>query len=127
MTHETIAEAKQNAKRFGKSEDAYLRGFDRGYNCASWQDLPEIGDSIWTDSDGRVTVDDDNMWDVVQSLAYTAELGDRDFSPFEFTAAEFNRADGEEDSEELWEAFEEGISDGIHSNISERAKAFGNS
>ncbi len=122
MTHTTIVEARQAATKYGESSEAYLSGFDRGYNCASWQDLPEIGSVVRTDSDGRVTVDEDNMWDVVQSQAYEAESNGRSFSPFEFTATEFN--EDEENSEELWEAFDQGISDGISANIQERMKAY---
>ncbi len=128
MRNTTIKLAKQNAKRFKTEaeQDAYLRGFDRGFNCASWQDLPEIGSKVWTESDGKVTVNEDNQWDVVADAAYAGESNDRQFSPFEFTAAEFNKADeeGEEgDSEALWDAFDTGISDGIHANIAERKAA----
>ena len=128
MTTATMSEARSKATKFGEAEDAYLKGFDRGFNCASWQDLPEVDSVVRTDSDGRVTVDEGNMWDVVQSLAYESESNDRQFSPFEFTAAEFNVADEDEESEvstdELWEAFDEGISDGISANIQERMKAY---
>jgi hypothetical protein len=103
------------------TKDAYARGFERGYNCASWQDLPEIGETVRTDSDGRVTVDESNQWDVVSSLAYESESNGRDFSPFEFTAHEFNMA---RNSEARWEAFDAGISDGIQTNISERMEAY---
>jgi hypothetical protein len=102
------------------TKEAYERGHDRGFNCASWTDLPEVGQTIWTDADGDVEVDEDNQWDVVQSLAYESESGDRDFSPFEFTASEFNKA---RNSEARWEAFDAGIADGINANIQQRQKA----
>jgi hypothetical protein len=98
-------------------KDAYARGFDRGYSCASWQDVPELGATLFLDGEGRVTVEDDNVWDVVQSLAYMGESNDRSYSPFEFTAKEFNDSDN---SEALWEAFDSGIADGISRNITER-------
>lgn len=61
-------------------------------------------------ADGKITVDGENQWDVVQSLASDGESNGRDFSPFEFTASEFNKA---RNSEARWEAFDAGISDGI--------------
>ena len=124
MTPETIALARENATKYQPEEiaDAYLGGFDRGYNCASWQDMPELGSTVRTDSDGLIEVDADNLWDIVQSLAFMGESNDRDYSPFEFTASAFNRSD---DSESLWEAFDAGIADGIQANIDERSKAYG--
>jgi hypothetical protein len=120
---DTAKQAKMNAKQYETEaqQDAYLRGFDRGFNCASWQDLPEIGSKVRTESDGRVTVSEDNQWDVVQSAAYESESNDRQYSPFEFTASEFNES--EDESDELWEAFDNGISAGILANISERKAA----
>ena len=103
------------------TKDAYQRGFDRGFNCASWQNLPEIGAKLFLDSEGRITVDEDNQWDVVQSLAYESESNDRQYSPFEFTASEFNKA---RNSEARWEAFDAGISDGIDANIRQRMAAY---
>lgn len=127
MKQSTIKEAKQKAKRYETEaeQDAYLRGFERGFNCASWQDLPEIGDVVRTEADGKVTVDEDNQWDVVADLAFDGESNSRQFSPFEFTASEFNAADEDKEgsSEALWEAFDNGIADGIHANIAERKAA----
>ncbi len=119
MTHTSQAVLKSNLRQYKTptTKDAYERGFDRGYNCASWQDLPEIGETVRTDSDGKITVDEDNQWDIVSSLASEGESNDRDFSPFEFTASEFNKA---RNSEARWEAFDAGIADGIQSNISDR-------
>ena len=54
---------------------------------------------------------------MVQSLAFEAESEDRSFSPFEFRAASYNAA---RNSETLWEAFDEGIADGIQANIEKR-------
>lgn len=119
MKRETQKRANETANAYTSEgeRDAYLSGFDRGFNAASWQDLPEIGSQLWTDTDGKVTVTEDNQWDVVQSLASEAEGNDRQFTPFEFTAKEFNDS---EDSEALWEAFDTGIADGILANIEER-------
>lgn len=119
MTHNAAAILKANLKQYKTptTKDAYERGFERGFNCASWQDVPEVGETIHTDSDGKVTIDEDNQWDVVQALASESEANNRDFSPFEFTASAFNKA---RNSEARWEAFDAGISDGISANIQGR-------
>lgn len=104
------------------TRDAYERGYDRGFNVASWQDLPEVGESIYIDGEGRITVDDENQWDVVSQLAYAGESNDRQYSPFEFTASEFNKA---RNSEARWDAFDNGIADGIAANIVQRQRALG--
>jgi hypothetical protein len=119
MNTATIKQAETTAATYETEaeQDAYKRGFDRGFSCASWQNLPEVGEEIWTDGEGEITVDEENAWDVVQSLAYAGESNDRQFSPFEFTAHEFNES---EDADSLWEAFDSGISDGISANIAER-------
>lgn len=98
--------------------EIYLAGYSRGWNCASWQDIPGIGSTVHTDADGKVEVEDENdQADAMSSLAFEAESNGRDFSPFEFTAKELN---DREDSEDAWEAFEAGISDGISANIASR-------
>jgi hypothetical protein len=56
--------------------------------------------------------DPDCPSDPEQALDYfwAAESGDRQFSPFEFTAKEINTSD---QPEENWSYFEEGIGDGF--------------
>lgn len=104
----------------GELSEIYLRGFERGYNAASWQDLPEIGSKLPRHIDyqgiGEIETGQDQA-DALQMLASESESNGRDFSPFEFTAHELNER---EDSEDAWEAFDEGISDGILANIGER-------
>ncbi len=119
MTHTAQDAMKVGIKGYKTptTKGAYGRGFERGYNCASWVNLPEVGEVVRTDSDGTVTIDEDNQWDVVSSLAHESESNDRDFSPFEFTASEFNKS---RNSDARWEAFDAGISDGIQANIAER-------
>ena len=68
--------------------------------------MPELGAKLFFDSEGRITVTEDNQWEVAQSLAYGGESNDRQFSPFEFTASEFNKA---RDPGPRWEAFDAGI------------------
>lgn len=119
MTHEAQKAQADGGKAYRKGtvRDAYEAGFERGYNCASWVDVPELGAKLFTDSDGRVTVSADNVADIMQSLASEAESNDREYSPFEVTAYAFNAA---RNSEARWEAFDTGITDGINANLAER-------
>jgi hypothetical protein len=67
-----------------------------------------------------ITADETNEWDLVSIYAFEAESNDRQNSPFEFTASEFNKA---RNSDARWGAFDAGISDGIQANIGERQNA----
>ncbi len=107
--------------------DAYSRGFNHGHGFAC-HNVPELGAKLFVEDMGRVTVDADNIREVHQSLCFSVESGSRDYSPFEFTAHEFNELgngedceDGEEQpeatSEEAWEAFESGVSDSIFADL----------
>lgn len=104
----------------GELSEIYLSGFERGYNAASWQDIPEIGSTLSKSVDyqgiGEIESTQDQA-DALQMLASESESNSRDFSPFEFTAHDLNER---EDSEDAWQAFDEGISDGILANIGER-------
>ena len=100
--------------------DAKSLGRERGHNVASWVDMPDMGSTVRTDADGKQIVGEDNVWDIMESLAYQNESANRDFSPFEHTAHAFNEA---KNSDALWEAFEAGITLGIQSNLSQRRKA----
>jgi hypothetical protein len=100
--------------------DIYLRGYSRGFNVASWNDIPEIGSTLSREVNwaGLDEISDANeQAEALGMIASHAESQDRDFSPFEFTAHEFNER---EDSEDVWEAFESGISDGISANVRSR-------
>lgn len=106
--------------------DAYARGWNHGHGLAC-HNVPELGVEYWTDSDGRLTTDAENIRDVHASLCYQAESNSRSYSPFEFTAHEFNSAPSENDdidlesvaatSEELWEAFDAGTEDAISADL----------
>ena len=150
-------------------KSAYVRGLRSGHGIAC-HNVPELGAKLNTDSLGRVTVDADNIREVHESLCFEAESSSRDFSPFEFTAHEFNSAgdggwkltdtgsdtpldtvyESKEDAEaaspsiaqaiateekcdladvvltvsevpssdELWEAYDAGIADAIHADLS---------
>ncbi len=109
-----------------KLKDAYQRGWNHGHGFAC-QNVPTIGKTYWTEGEGRVKCDAENIRDVHASLCYAAESNSRQFSPFEFTAYEFNSAETDEDgnwnpdlegaSEELWAAFDAGISDSISADL----------
>lgn len=97
----------------GKYRDAYLRGWSHGHGIAC-HNVPRIGEELFTDGLGRVTVDADNIAEVHATVCHEAADNSRCFSPFEFTAAEFNRDD---DSDALWEAFEAGTADAIAADL----------
>ncbi len=84
----------------GALADAYARGWNHGHGIAC-HNVPELGATVWCDTLGRVTVGADNI---------------RSYSPFEFTAHEFNES---EDSEALWSAFDQGIADAIAADLAE--------
>lgn len=102
--------------------DAYRRGWNHGHGIAC-HNVPTLGEKLWTEGLGRVTVDADNIREVHADNCYAAESNSRSYSPFEFTAHEFNEyGEGDDDSlssEELWEAFEEGTTDAINADLSE--------
>lgn len=89
-------------------------GNDRGYNVASWQDSPEIGDEIPREVDwvGYRTVTEENQGEVWEMFARESESNGRQYSPFEMTAATINELESIL-SGDFWSAFDEGIDDGI--------------
>lgn len=93
------------------SRDWYQEGYDRGYSIASNQDLPEIGEEAPREMLADVVEDVADAEEVFFHFCYEAESNNRDFSPFEFTAAAINELG--EDSEEAWGAFDQGISRGF--------------
>jgi len=105
-------------------DEVYEMGRERGGNVASWTDIPEVGSPIDTFLDWQGlgdVVTEDNQADYMEMLAFAAESNSRDFSPFEFTANELNGLEETADFE-VWEAFDEGIADGIRADIAERLK-----
>lgn len=103
---------QREAKRLGK---------EHGYNGATWIDVPEIGTTVWTDGMGRVTVDEDNMWDIMQDICFDSHMNSRDFSPWEHTAHAINTS---RNPEETWNAYDDGVNMGIHKRIREARKAW---
>lgn len=95
-------------------KEAKELGRDRGYNCASWVDIPDIGTVVkpfeLSGFSGTVETADDQR-ECFECMAYDSEEHGRCYTPFEFIAAKFN--DAGDRSEGLWEAFDEGITLGI--------------
>jgi hypothetical protein len=107
--------------------DAYQRGWNHGHGIAC-HNVPTIGETYWTEEEGRMLCDRENVREVHLSLCHAAERNSRCYSPFEFTAHEFNSAETDEDgnwnpdlegtSADLWEAFEAGTHDAIAADLS---------
>lgn len=124
----TYPETIPQAFRRDDLEAAYRKGWNHGHGIAC-HNVPKMGDKLWVDDLGKVTVDAENIREVHQSLCFTGEANSRQFSPFEFTAHEYNTAETTEDgewdgskeglSEELWEAFEAGTTDAIFADLAE--------
>lgn len=100
-------------------KEAYDLGRNHGHGFAC-HNVPRLGDKLWLDDLGRVTVDAENIREVHQSLCFAAESNSRCYSPFEFTAHEFNES---EDSDALWEAYDGGIADAIFDDLSKYTDA----
>jgi hypothetical protein len=106
-------------------QEIYKAGFNRGFNIASWVDMPEIGSSIdkYIDWQGLgSTVTEENLADYMETLAFESESMNREYSPFEFTAHDLNEM-SETKPYDVWEVFESGIAAGIRKNISKRIRA----
>lgn len=103
--------------------DAYKRGWNHGHGIAC-HNVPKLGDRLFSDSLGRVTVHAENIREVHENSCWDAQENARQYSPFEFTAHEFNSLDDDSEkdadavsSEAAWEAFEEGVTDSIHADL----------
>ena len=99
-------------------ERAYRIGWNRGHGIAC-HNVPTIGERRFSESLGRVTVGADNIREIHESICYEVEMNARQFSPFEFYAAEFNKVDESEEggSEEAWEAYDQGVCDSISADL----------
>jgi hypothetical protein len=94
--------------------DAYSAGFQHGHGIAC-HNVPTLGETVWTEDMGRVVVTAENIREIHLSECYAAENNSRSFSPFEFIAHDLNES---QDSEALWTAFEQGVSDAILHDLS---------
>ena len=83
-----------NTKTYrGKVKDAYCKGFNAGLEHAQYCDLNE--------TEYSKAYHDDTLGEILGDIVD----GYRQYSPFEFTASEFNRA---RNSETLWDAYDDG-------------------
>jgi hypothetical protein len=73
-------------------KEAYEIGYDEGYTAA------------------KANIDRNLSYDENFENAWEGHENSRQYSPFEFIAQEINE---DEDSEELWDSFDEGVSEGI--------------
>ena len=96
-----------------EKNEAYRAGRHQGHGLAC-HNVPRLGDKLWLDDMGRVTVDAGNIREIHQSLCFAAEMGARDYSPWEFTAHAINESD---DFEALWEEYERGVADAIFADL----------
>jgi hypothetical protein len=107
-------------------QDIYEQGFNRGWNTASWVDIPEFGTKVPKDVDyiGVGEICEANVADAMEMIASEAESNSRQFSPFEDTCSELNAMEQDEEIDfEPWDAYEDGIADGIRANVASRIKA----
>jgi hypothetical protein len=94
--------------------DAYTRGYRHGLGFAP-NNVPTLGETCWCGL-GLTRVDAENIREVHEARCFEAEENSRSYSPFEFTAKEFNDS---EFSEDLWEAFEAGTTEAIRAELAE--------
>lgn len=73
------------------TQDAYRRGWNHGHGIAC-HNVPKIGENYFTDGLGRVVVDAENIREVHLEFCQSAADNSRSYSPFEFTAHEFNQS-----------------------------------
>ena len=90
--------------------EVMLKGIDHGRSLFEFniQDVPNA------EHVANGTIDEDfdlnEFEDAVRTACWEADEGFRQYSPFEFFAHALNES---EDSEELWDAYDEGITEGI--------------
>lgn len=96
-------------------DSSYRHGWNRGHGIAC-HNMPKIGQRLFSESLGRMTVDAENIREVHESACFESEMNSRDYSPFEHFAHELNSLE-EFDSEKAWEAYDQGIADAIHADL----------
>lgn len=98
-------------------------GFQLGTELVeyNWQDAVDW--DKYQDPDLEMPDSFSELGEKIAELAWQANDNYRQYSPFEFFAHELNEA---EDSEELWEAYDEGIYQGIEARINEIISNFPN-
>lgn len=113
-------------------EDIVRAGIERGEELLKWADTPEVGEEVdEPDVEVRGVIETlDEAEEVFQQRFYAAEENNRQYSPFEFTAAKLNCLESAEiqigeGAEPLiewdvWEAYEEGISAALDAEVAVR-------
>jgi hypothetical protein len=103
-------------------KEAYQEGLLRGFNLASWQEIPEVGTNVPKEIDwvGYEEVTEENRADVFLLFCSESESCDREYSAFEFTASSINKS---RNPDATWEKYEQGLSDGFLRNWKQRIKA----
>ena len=103
-------------------KEVYEIGYERGFNIASWQDLPEIGTIIrpfeLEEFEGPVE-DVEDAREVFLATCCSAENSNREFTPFEFTCKDLNDLQ-EKKPYDVWEVFEYAIGNGFRDNWESR-------
>jgi hypothetical protein len=80
------------AFRADDAQEAYRCGWNHGHGIAC-HNVPTLGGTIHTESMGWVTVDAESIREVHADQCQAAADNSRQYSPFEFIAAEFNSND----------------------------------
>lgn len=105
--------------------DIYRSGYERGFAIASWQEIPEIGESIPQHMQHAIhydtVTDKDVQADVFYALCYDTEENDRQYTPFEFTAHELNTLQDTKPYD-VWTVYDDGISQGVLANYRQRCR-----
>ena len=104
-------------------EEIKAFAIDQGYSIASYQNAPNIGDEVSKEIDWQGIGAIESVQDIIdalQMMSVNAEEGFRSYTPFELWAHGMNER---KDSEEVWEAYDEGIQEGIDKNLEERREA----
>jgi len=105
-------------------DDIATAGYEHGYDLASWQDLPEIGETVPREIDWIGIGEIKSLDDAEEAFIAICDAADdncRQFSPFEFLAHALNER---EDADEAWESFTNAMTDGFLDNWNERAPGY---
>jgi len=88
-------------------DEAYRMGYDEGFNIIITNKGEFQG---YKDAQGNLDVEK------IADEAFEAEQNGRQYTPFEFLASAFNKA---ENADELWEEYDRGVGEGISTGIAE--------
>ena len=99
----------------GPIAEAYMTGRNEGHGLAC-HNVPQVGETYFTERDGRVTCDLDNAKELHETLCHEAAENARCFSPWEFVARDLNELP-EGIRESAWESYELGVEDSIAEDL----------